>query len=162
MGKEMRMEENTKSRTNDMVKRDRIPALTKMSFGPGMGLDMWGLWLYPAVAFAVFHIYLGVDPWLAGLALTMIRIYDAIAQTPWSAGYQIIFVRGTGGWGKNFIQPVRLYVELTQSPIENELLKILLVHLDIEYQKSTYYAEPDHPLHDTQFKGLSVRLKTLL
>jgi len=80
MGKEMRMEENTKSRTNDMVKRDRIPALTKMSFGPGMGLDMWGLWLYPAVAFAVFHIYLGVDPWLAGLALTMIRIYDAIVD----------------------------------------------------------------------------------
>jgi glycoside/pentoside/hexuronide:cation symporter, GPH family len=61
-------------------KRDRIPILTKVSYGLGSSLDMWGLWLYPAVAFAVFNIYLGVEPWLVGLALTIIRIYDAIAD----------------------------------------------------------------------------------
>jgi len=60
--------------------RDKIPALTKISDGLGTSLDMWGLWLYPAVAFAVFNIYLGVDAWLVGLALTLIRIYDAIAD----------------------------------------------------------------------------------
>ena len=60
--------------------RDRIPAITKISYGLGMGLDMWGLWLYPAVAFAVFNIYLGIEPWLVGLALTIIRLYDAVAD----------------------------------------------------------------------------------
>ncbi len=60
--------------------RDRIPVLTKVSYGLGTGLDMWGLWLYPGVAFAVFNIYLGVSPILVGLALTLIRIYDAIAD----------------------------------------------------------------------------------
>jgi GPH family glycoside/pentoside/hexuronide:cation symporter len=60
--------------------RDRIPILTKASYGLGTGLDMWGLWLYPGVAFAVFNIYLGVNPALVGLGLTLIRIYDAIAD----------------------------------------------------------------------------------
>ena len=60
--------------------RDRLPVTTKMAYGLGTALDMWGLWLYPAVAFAVFNIYLGVQPWLVGLALTLIRISDAIAD----------------------------------------------------------------------------------
>ncbi len=60
--------------------RDRIPVPTKISYGLGTALDMWGFWLYPGVAFAVFNIYLGVDPWLVGLALTLIRIYDAISD----------------------------------------------------------------------------------
>lgn len=60
--------------------RDRIPVGTKISYGLGMGLDMWGFWLYPGVAFAVFNIYLGVNPVLVGLALTLIRLYDAVAD----------------------------------------------------------------------------------
>jgi len=60
--------------------RDRLPILTKMTYGLGTALDMWGLWLYPAVAFAVFNIYLGVEPWLVGLALTLIRVFDAIVD----------------------------------------------------------------------------------
>jgi GPH family glycoside/pentoside/hexuronide:cation symporter len=60
--------------------RDRVPVLTKISYGLGTALDMWGLWLYPGVAFAVFNIYLGVSPWLVGLALTLIRVYDAISD----------------------------------------------------------------------------------
>jgi glycoside/pentoside/hexuronide:cation symporter, GPH family len=60
--------------------RDRIPILTKMTYGLGTAVDMWGLWLYPSVAFAVFNMYLGVSPWLVGLALTLIRIFDAIVD----------------------------------------------------------------------------------
>ena len=60
--------------------RDRIPVLSKIFYGLGTAVDMWGLWLYPSVAFAVFNIYLGVSPALVGLALTMIRIYDAVAD----------------------------------------------------------------------------------
>jgi len=60
--------------------RDRLPVLTKMAYGLGTAVDMWGIWLYPAVAFAVFNIYLGIEPWLVGLALTLIRIWDAIVD----------------------------------------------------------------------------------
>ncbi len=60
--------------------RDRIPVPTKIAYGLGTALDMWGFWLYPGVASAVFVIYLGIDPWLVGLALTLIRIYDAISD----------------------------------------------------------------------------------
>jgi GPH family glycoside/pentoside/hexuronide:cation symporter len=60
--------------------RDRLPVSTKIAYGLGTALDMWGFWLYPGVAFAVFNIYLGVDPWLVGLALTLIRIYDAFSD----------------------------------------------------------------------------------
>jgi GPH family glycoside/pentoside/hexuronide:cation symporter len=45
---------------NFQPQRDRIPVLTKISYGLGTGLDMWGFWLYPGVAFAVFNMYLGV------------------------------------------------------------------------------------------------------
>jgi len=60
--------------------RDRLPIPTKMFYGLGTAVDMWGLWLYPSVAFAVFNMYLGVQPWLVGLALTLIRIFDAIVD----------------------------------------------------------------------------------
>jgi len=76
----MEMRQETITDTNAIGQRDRIPTLTKISYSLGTALDMWGLWLYPAVAFAVFNIYLGVEPWLVGLALTLIRIYDAIAD----------------------------------------------------------------------------------
>jgi GPH family glycoside/pentoside/hexuronide:cation symporter len=62
------------------VARDRLPIPTKVAYGLGTALDMWGFWLYPGVAFAVFNIYLGVDPALVGLALGLIRIYDAVAD----------------------------------------------------------------------------------
>ena len=59
------------------VPRDRLPRLTKLSYSLGTAVDMWGLWLYASVAFAVFNMYLGVEPWLVGLALTLIRVWDA-------------------------------------------------------------------------------------
>ncbi|MBN2093253.1 MFS transporter [candidate division KSB1 bacterium] len=67
-------------RKADIQQRDRLPILTKAAYGLGTALDMWGFWLFPAVAFAVFNIYLGVEPWLVGLALTLIRVYDAFTD----------------------------------------------------------------------------------
>ncbi|MBF0494246.1 MAG: MFS transporter [Candidatus Omnitrophica bacterium] len=60
--------------------RDRLPIPTKLAYSLGTAVDMWGLWLYPSVAFAVFNMYLGVEPWLVGLALTLIRIWDAFVD----------------------------------------------------------------------------------
>lgn len=74
------MEQEVPSKNIGSSLRDRIPVLTKMAYGLGTGIDMWGFWLYPGVAFAVFNIYLGVPAWQVGLALTLIRIYDAIAD----------------------------------------------------------------------------------
>ncbi|MGB2600795.1 MAG: MFS transporter [Candidatus Omnitrophota bacterium] len=59
---------------------DHLPISTKMFYGLGTAVDMWGLWLYPSVAFAVFNMYLGISPWLVGLGLTLIRIFDAIVD----------------------------------------------------------------------------------
>ncbi|MGD0572680.1 MAG: MFS transporter [Sedimentisphaerales bacterium] len=60
--------------------RDRLPILTKVCYGFGTALDMWGIWLYFSVAFAVFNIYLGVSPVLVGFALFFIRFYDAFTD----------------------------------------------------------------------------------
>jgi GPH family glycoside/pentoside/hexuronide:cation symporter len=62
------------------VPRDRLPIYTKAFYSLGTAVDMWGLWLYPAVAFAVFNLYLGIQPWLVGLALTLMRVWDAITD----------------------------------------------------------------------------------
>jgi len=72
-------QETTANKPGQLV-RDRVPVLTKMAYGLGTALDMWGLWLYPNVAFAVFSIYLGASPVLVGLALTLIRFYDAFSD----------------------------------------------------------------------------------
>ena len=76
------MDQAITSETTTNQVRDRIPILTKVCYGLGTALDMWGLWLYPSVGFAVFSIYLGVDPWWVGLAMTLIRLYDAFSD-PW-------------------------------------------------------------------------------
>lgn len=73
------MQENNVSCAKKPI-RDHIPVLTKLSYSLGTAVDMWGLWLYPAVAFAVFNMYLGIEPWLVGLALTLIRIWDAVVD----------------------------------------------------------------------------------
>lgn len=63
--------------------RDRLPVATKAAYSLGTAVDMWGLWLYPSVAFAVFNMYLGVEPWLVGLAITLNRIWDAFFDPLW-------------------------------------------------------------------------------
>jgi GPH family glycoside/pentoside/hexuronide:cation symporter len=59
---------------------DRLPVSTKLAYGLGTSLDMWGNWLFPSVAYAVFNMHLGLSPAYVGLALTLIRIYDAISD----------------------------------------------------------------------------------
>ena len=66
--------------TGNKTWRDHLPIPTKLFYGLGTAVDMWGLWLYPSVAFAVFNMYLGISPWLVGLGLTLIRIFDAIVD----------------------------------------------------------------------------------
>ncbi|MBN1404547.1 MAG: MFS transporter [Opitutales bacterium] len=60
--------------------RDRLPFREKSAYGLGTSIEMWGFWLYPGVAYAVFNIYLKVDPVLIGFALMFMRIYDAFAD----------------------------------------------------------------------------------
>ena len=60
--------------------RDRIPVLTKISYGLGTALDMWGFWLYAGVAYAVFNMYLKVPALWVGIALFGIRIIDAMVD----------------------------------------------------------------------------------
>lgn len=59
---------------------DRVPARTKIAYGLGGSIDMWGHWLYPNLAYPVFNIFLGLSPQLVGLALMMIRIVDALSD----------------------------------------------------------------------------------
>jgi GPH family glycoside/pentoside/hexuronide:cation symporter len=74
------MTQDTIEPDTGQIVRDRVPVLTKMAYGLGTALDMWGLWLYPSVGFAVFSIYLGVDAKWVGLAMTLIRLYDAFSD----------------------------------------------------------------------------------
>ena len=61
-------------------KRDRLPFREKSAYGLGTSIEMWGFWLYPGVAYAVFNIYLKVDPVFIGFALMFMRLYDAFAD----------------------------------------------------------------------------------
>ena len=58
--------------------RDRLPIFTKIAYSIGTAVDMWGLWLYAAVSYMVFNLYLGIDPWLVGLGFGFVRIFDAV------------------------------------------------------------------------------------
>ncbi len=61
-------------------REDRVPILSKVAYGLGTALDMWGHWLYPGVAYAVFMAYLGVRPEWVGTALMLNRILDAFSD----------------------------------------------------------------------------------
>lgn len=59
---------------------DIVPFGQKLTYGLGTFHDMWGHWLYPNVAYQVFNIYLGVAPWLIGVALFLNRVFDAVTD----------------------------------------------------------------------------------
>jgi len=59
---------------------DKVPMHSKIVYGLGTGLDMWGHWLYPGVAYAVFMSYLGVRPAWVGTALMLNRLLDAFSD----------------------------------------------------------------------------------
>jgi glycoside/pentoside/hexuronide:cation symporter, GPH family len=60
--------------------RDRVPIITKISYSLGTAVDMWGLWLYPAVSYMVFNLYLGLDARLVGIVVGSLRFWDAIVD----------------------------------------------------------------------------------
>jgi len=70
--------------TSGMVRtiapEDRVPFGQKLTYGLGTFHDMWGHWLYPNLGFQVFNIFLGVAPWLVGVALFFNRVFDAISD----------------------------------------------------------------------------------
>jgi len=59
---------------------DKVPIGQKLTYGLGTFHDMWGHWLYPNLGFQVFNIFLGVAPWLIGVALFVNRVFDAISD----------------------------------------------------------------------------------
>ena len=59
---------------------DKVPVRQKLAYGLGTFHDMWGHWLYPNIGFQVFNIFLGVAPWLIGVALFVNRLFDAISD----------------------------------------------------------------------------------
>lgn len=62
------------------LKEDKVPIPEKLAYGLGTFHDMWGHWLYTTIGFQVFNIFLGVAPWLIGVALFMNRLFDAISD----------------------------------------------------------------------------------
>lgn len=65
---------------NTTAAADKVPVGQKITYGLGTFHDMWGHWLYPTVGFQVFNIFLGVAPWLIGVALFLNRVFDAISD----------------------------------------------------------------------------------
>jgi GPH family glycoside/pentoside/hexuronide:cation symporter len=61
-------------------KRDRVPVAQKVAYGLGTVNDMWGNWLYPAMVWPVFNIFLHVNPALVSLALMVNRLVDALSD----------------------------------------------------------------------------------
>ncbi len=59
---------------------DKVPVGQKLAYGLGTFHDMWGHWLYPNLGFQVFNIFLGVPPWLIGVALFFNRVCDAVTD----------------------------------------------------------------------------------
>ena len=59
---------------------DRLPISTKLTYGLGTTLDMWGNWLYPSIVWVVFNMYLQVPAWQVSLALGLRLIFDALSD----------------------------------------------------------------------------------
>lgn len=67
----------------------------------------------------------------------------------------------TNGFGINFVQPIRLLLGLTNQIIKNEFLNKVVYNIDIEYNHSEYDCEFGHPLSDTNFDGVTLKLRTI-
>lgn len=70
----------TAARSQKTAPEDKVPIVQKLGYGLGTFIDMWGHWLYPNIAFQVFNIFLGVAPWLVGVAVILNRVIDAISD----------------------------------------------------------------------------------
>lgn len=67
----------------------------------------------------------------------------------------------TDGWGINFMQPIRLLLDFTNFKIENGIFRAIIENLDIEFHRSKFSAPDGHPLDNTEFNGLSLKLKNI-
>jgi hypothetical protein len=67
----------------------------------------------------------------------------------------------TDGWGINFMQPIRLLLDFTNFKIENGIFRALVDNLDVEFHRSKFQAEKEHPLDNIEFNGLSLKLKNI-
>lgn len=67
----------------------------------------------------------------------------------------------THGWSINFIEPIRQFIEISNLEITNELLLKLLFNLDIEFHHSKFQTGTGHPLANTKFNGLTLKLKNI-
>ena len=59
---------------------DRVPAAQKVAYGLGSANDVWGNWLYNAMIWPVFNIFLHVSPKLVGYVLMITRLVDAVSD----------------------------------------------------------------------------------
>ena len=57
---------------------DRVPLSQKLGYGLGSFQDMWGHWLYGALVYLVFNIYLGVPPKWIARALLFKLVFEAV------------------------------------------------------------------------------------
>ncbi len=57
-----------------------LPIREKIAYGIGSANDVWGNWLFPAMVWTVFNIYLKIDPAIIGLILLVNRLVDAISD----------------------------------------------------------------------------------
>ncbi len=60
------------------AQHDRLPLAEKIGYGLGSFHDMWGHWLYPALVYLVFNIYLGVSPKWIARALLFKLLFEAV------------------------------------------------------------------------------------
>lgn len=60
--------------------RDRVPLPQKVGYGMGSLIDLWGHWLYPALAFHVYNVFLGVAPGLISTAQMIKVLVDAASD----------------------------------------------------------------------------------
>lgn len=68
------------ARAHSTATEDKVPLAMKFAYGLGTAHDMWGHWLYPGVAYAVFMSFLGVKPEWVATALMMNRLLDAFSD----------------------------------------------------------------------------------
>ncbi len=66
--------------TPTIAPEDRVPVSQKIGYGVGTFIDMWGHWLYPTAAFLIFGLYLGMPQWQIGVAIILIRLFDAVSD----------------------------------------------------------------------------------
>lgn len=67
----------------------------------------------------------------------------------------------TDGWGINFMQPIRLFLDFKNFKIENGIFRSFIDNLDVEFHRSKLSVPEGHPLDNTKFNGLSLKLKNI-